>query len=53
MKRMNEYIKILVKASKTRRHELIEECLNYYGACGVRNLSVEQVEKFCRMKGLI
>lgn len=50
---MNEYVKMLANGSRTENHELIEECLGYYGVNGVQELTEEQVKEFCRMKGLL
>lgn len=53
MMSMSNYIKLMVKASKTERHEIIEECLDYFSVTGVHELELEQAEEFCRLKGLI
>lgn len=50
---MNEYVKMLANGSRTESHELIEECLEYYGVDGVKELTEEQVKEFCRIKGLL
>ena len=50
--RKNRLVKKLADASSTSSHELIEECLNYYGVYGVQELSEKKIEDFCRMKGL-
>lgn len=50
---MDKYIEILANVSKTKNHELIEECLNYYDVCGLNNLTEKQIADFCRMKGLV
>ena len=47
------YLKILAKVSKTRQHELVEECLTYHRANGTRELTAEQVKEFCTIKGLL
>lgn len=49
---MNEYVKMLANGSRTEKHELIEECLEYFGAFGIQELTEEQVKEFCRLKGL-
>lgn len=51
--RKTRLLKKLVDASSTSKHELIEECLNYYNVYGVQELSEKQVEDFCRRKGLV
>lgn len=48
-----KYIAILAKDSKTDSHELVLECMNYYGVNCTKDLSQEQLEEFCRMKGLV
>lgn len=50
---INKYINMLVFASHSERHELVEECLVYYGVCGTRELTAEQVREFCVSKGLL
>lgn len=50
--RKTRLIKRLADSSCTKRHELLEECLGYYGACGLQELSEEQVEDFCKLKGI-
>ena len=50
---MDKYIKLLADKSKTQGHELIEECLVYYGVIGVRELTKQQVEDFCRRNALL
>lgn len=45
-----EYLRRLVKESRTDKHELIEECLSRYGVNGIRDLSPEQLSEFCRIK---
>ena len=50
---MNKYIYLLGIASKTRNHELLEECLNYYGVLGINELKEKQLEDFCIIKGLL
>ena len=49
----DKYIRLLTRASATEKHELIEECLNYYDVYGMIELTAGQVEEFCYMKGLI
>lgn len=41
--RKTRLIKKLVDASSASNHELIEECLNYYNAYGVQELSEKQI----------
>ena len=50
---VNDYIRLLAKNSKTANHELIEECIMYYGVCGTQELNEQQVKEFCRKKGLL
>lgn len=50
---MNKYIQLLASASNTRNHELIVECIDFYGVNGVKELSEHQLREFCRMKGLV
>lgn len=50
---MDKYIKLLANASKTKNHELIEECLACYGVIGIRELTRQQIKDFCRIKGLL
>ena len=49
----DKYIKLLMSASRTQKHELIEECLDYYDVFGMIELTAGQLEEFCYMKGLI
>lgn len=53
MQMMNEYISLLARNSRTSNHELIEECITYYGAYGMQELTEEQVKEFCKKKGLL
>ena len=49
----DKYIKLLMSASRTKKHELIEECLDYFIVYGVIELTAGQLADFCCMKGLI
>ena len=49
----SKYIKMLAQASETEEHELVLECMNHYGVNCTQDLSQEQLEEFCRMKGLV
>lgn len=48
-----DYLKILARASKSEKHELIEECMDFYNVYGTQELNEKQVADFCRMKGLV
>ena len=50
---MNEYVKMLANCSRTEKHELIEECLEYFGVFGIQELTEEQLKEFYRIKGLL
>lgn len=50
---VNDYIRLLAKNSKTSKHELVEECITYYGVYGTKELNEQQVKEFCRKKGLL
>lgn len=43
---ISRYIKMLAKASLTPQHEMILECLEYYGVYGTRELTEEQLKEF-------
>ena len=49
----SEYIHILAKASKTDKHELIEECLTTYKKVGTLSLTIEELHNFCVSKHLL
>lgn len=49
----DKFIRLLIMASATEKHELIEECLDYYDVYGMIELSAGQLAEFCYMKGLI
>ena len=49
----DKFIRLLIMASATEKHELIEECLDYYDVYGMIELSAVQLAEFCYMKGLI
>lgn len=51
--RKDEYIYMLAKASKTDKHELIEECLTTYNKTGTFELTIEELHNFCITKGLL
>lgn len=53
MQMMNEYVKRLANGSRTEKHELLEECMEYFGVFGIKELTEEQVKEFCRIKGLL
>ena len=48
-----DYLRLLAENSRTRNHELIEECLNQYGVYGTSEITEEQLREFCVMKGLV
>lgn len=43
---VSEYINVLASKSKTSEHELIPECLEYFGLSGTKELTLEQAAKF-------
>ena len=47
------YIKVLDVNSKTSNHELIEECLDFFGLYGLNDISDTQLAYFCKIKCLI
>lgn len=49
----DKYVNILASASTTDGHELLLDCLTYYGVGGIRDLTAEQVKAYCRKKGLV
>lgn len=49
----SKYIQMLADASKTEYHELILDCISYFGTDGTKDLSELQLKHFCRIKGLI
>ena len=49
----SKYITILAKASETEAHELVLECMNYFGVNSTRALETWQLRHFCRLKKLI
>ena len=49
----SRYINALAQASETDEHELVLECMNHYGVSCTQDLSQEQLENFCKMKGLV
>lgn len=49
MKTVQDYMKLLAEKSSTDQHELVTELLDYYGAFGVRNITLEQAAEFCRL----
>lgn len=51
--RKDEYIHILAKASKTDKHELIEECLTANNKVGTFALTIEELHNFCASKHLL
>ena len=53
MEMTGDYLKLLARESKSERHELIEECMDFYNVCGTKELNEKQVVDFCRMKGLL
>ena len=53
MEMTGDYLKLLARESKSERHELIEECMDFYNVCGTKELNEKQVVDFCRMKGLV
>ena len=48
-----QYIKLLVDASDTRYGDLLVECLDYYKVLGTSELAEEQLEEFCKLKGIL
>lgn len=53
MKMRDIYIRLLAKSSLTDSHELVLECMNHYEVNATNQLTEQQLEDFCRMKGLI
>lgn len=49
MKTINECIKKMTELSKTPYHEVINDCLDYYGVLGVRDLTVEQANNYLKI----
>ena len=49
----SDYILLLGSKSKTKYHELIEECLNYYNTSGTKDLTEIQLAEFCKRKGFV
>ena len=49
----SDYILLLGNNSKTKDHELIEQCLDYYNVNGTRELTENQLEEFCKLKGFL
>ena len=47
-----QYIKLFSNASDTRYGDLLVECLDYYKVLDTSELTEEQLEEFCRLKGL-
>lgn len=43
---------MLAEGSRTPQHELIVECLDYYGLYGTAELTEKQAKDFCKMKGV-
>ena len=48
-----QYIKLLSYASDTRYGDLLVECLDYYKVLGTSELAEEQLEEFCKLKGIL
>ena len=46
---VSDIIKQLSHKSRTPGHELVEECLDYYGLYGTIELSLEQAREFLRI----
>lgn len=49
----SKYITMLAKASETEVHELVLECMNYFGVNSTKALETWQLRHFCRLKKLI
>ena len=49
----SDYILLLGSKSKTKYHELIEECLDYYNTSSIKDLTEIQLAEFCKRKGLV
>ena len=46
----DRYIQMLAAGSRTPQHELIVECLEYYGAYGTRELTEQQLKEFAERR---
>ena len=43
---VSEYLDRMAASSKTAQHEVIEECLRYFGLNGTRELTLEQAAEY-------
>ena len=49
----HDLIILLGNKSKTKYHELIIECMDFNNKTSTRELTIEELKKFCELKGFL
>lgn len=49
----HDLIMLLGNKSKTKYHELIIECMDFNNKTSTRELTIEELTKFCKLKGFL
>ena len=49
----HDLIMLLGNKSETKYHELIIECMDFNNKTSTRELTIEELTKFCKLKGFL
>lgn len=49
----HDLIMLLGNKSKTKNNELIIECMDFNNKTNTRELTIEELTKFCKLKGFL